>query len=216
VTRYIEAHRARFGVEPICRTLAVAPSTYYAQRNRPPSARALADAELLEEIHAARAGFRAAYGARRTWAELGRRGIEVGRDRVARLMRAAGLEGVRRGRRVRTTTPEPAAERARDLVERRFAAPGPNRLWVADLTYLRTYAGFLYLAFILDVFARRVVGWQIAAHMRTELPLDALEMAVALRRPPAGLIAHTDRGSQGGFKRSWGQHQKEGFGLGDG
>ena len=196
MSRYIEAHRARFGVEPICRVLAVAPSTYYAKRNKAPSARALADAELLEQIHDARQGYRAAYGARRTWAELGRRGIQVGRDRVARLMRAAGLEGVRRGRAPRTTLAEPATERARDLVERRFVAERPNRLWVADLTYLRTYAGFLYLAFILDVFSRRIVGWQIAAHMRTELVLDALEMAVALRRPPAGLVAHTDRGSQ--------------------
>jgi len=197
VSRVIDQMRPTFGVEPVCRVLEVPTSTYYARRTRMPSARSRRDGELVRLIHIAREGYRQVYGVRKTWRELARRGVVVGRDRVARLMRAEGLEGVRRGRRVRTTTPaETAADRARDLVERRFTASGPNRLWVADLTYLRTHHGFVYLAFILDVFARRIVGWQIAAHMRTELVLDALEMAVALRRPAAGLVAHSDRGSQ--------------------
>jgi putative transposase len=132
VSAYIDSHRSRFGVEPICRVLGVAPSSDYAARGRPPSARALADAELVEEIHAARSGYRRVCGIRKTWRELGRRGVRVGRDRVGRLMRHEGLEGVRRGRRHRTTTPdERAAERARDLVERRFVADRPNRLEMA-------------------------------------------------------------------------------------
>jgi putative transposase len=196
MSAYIDAHRARFGVEPICRTLGVAPSSYYAHRSRPPSARALADAWLVGQIHAAREGYRRVYGVRKTWRELGRRGVQVGRDRVGRLMRTEGLAGVRRGQRHRTTIPEAAADRARDLVERRFRAAAPNRLWVADITYLRSYSGFVYLAFILDVFSRRIVGWQIATHMRTELVMDALEMAVTLRDLDGKLIAHSDRGSQ--------------------
>jgi putative transposase len=197
MSAYIDAHRQRFGVEPICRTLGFAPSTYYAARGRPPSARALADRQLVAQIHDARSGYRAVYGARKTWRELSRRGVQVGRDRVGRLMRAQGLEGIRRGVRHRTTTPaEAAADRARDLVDRRFVAAAPNRLWVADITYLRTFAGFCYLAFILDVFSRRIVGWQIATHMRTDLVMDALEMAAALRRPAGGLVAHSDRGAQ--------------------
>lgn len=196
MTRVIDSLRGTFGVEPVCRQLGVPTSTYYARRARKPSARRLRDAELVGEIEAARAGYRRVYGARKTWRELGRRGISVGRDRVARLMRQQGLCGVRRGRGVRTTTPEAAADRARDLVERRFAATAPNRLWVADLTYIRTYSGFCYLAFVLDVFSRRIVGWQIATHMRTQLVLDALEMAVALRDLDGRLIAHSDRGSQ--------------------
>jgi len=197
VSAYIEAHRGAFGVEPICRVLGVAPSSYYARRSRPPSARAVTDAWLVGQIRAAREGYRRVYGVRKTWRELGRRGVQVGRDRVGRLMRAEGLEGVRRGRRHRTTTPaEAAVDRARDLVERRFVATAPNRLWVADLTYIRTYAGFCYLAFILDVFSRRIVGWQIATHMRTDLVIDALEMAVALRDLDGRLVAHSDRGSQ--------------------
>ncbi len=197
MSAYVDAHRGRFGVEPICRVLGIAPSSYYAHRRRQPSARALADAELVEQIHAARIGYRRVYGIRKTWREMGRRGTRVGRDRVGRLMRAEGLEGVRRGRPHRTTTPdERAADRARDLVDRRFVAEAPNRLWVADITYIRTFAGFVYLAFILDVFSRRVVGWQIATHMRAQLVLDALEMAVALRDLDGRLIAHSDRGSQ--------------------
>jgi transposase InsO family protein len=197
VSRVIDQMRPAFGVEPVCRALQVPTSTYYARRTRGLSARALRDRQLVREIELARAGYRRVYGVRKTWKELRRRGIEAGRDRIGRLMRAEGLEGVRRGRRPRTTTPaECAAERVRDLVQRRFVADRPNQLWVADLTYIRTWSGFSYLAFILDVFSRRIVGWQIASHMRTELVLDALEMAVGLRQPGAGLVAHSDRGSQ--------------------
>jgi transposase InsO family protein len=151
---------------------------------------------LIGEIHAAREGYRRVYGVRKTWKELKRRDVEVGRDRVARLMRQEGLEGVRRGKPKRTTIPdETAAGRARDL-QRDFTAGGPNEKWVADITYLRTWSGFCYLAFILDCYSRTIVGWQLATHQRTELVLDALEMANGLRRPDGGLIAHSDRGSQ--------------------
>jgi transposase InsO family protein len=197
VTRYVEERRAAFGVEPICRAIGVAVSSYYARRSRKPSRRALADRELVRQIHAAREGYRRVYGVRKTWRELQRRGVEVGRDRVARLMRQEGLEGVRRGKKKRTTIPDEAViERARDLLQRDFTASRPNEKWVADLTYLRTWNGFVYLAFILDCYSRMVVGWQLATHLRTDLVLDALEMANGLRRPGPGLIAHTDRGSQ--------------------
>jgi putative transposase len=194
--RFIETRREIVGVEPICQALGVPMSTYYARRSRTPSARALRDAELVGEIERARVGYRSAYGVRKTWHELQLRGVEVGRERVARLMREQGLQGVRRGRRRHLTVPDPAAERARDLVDRNFTAEAPNQLWVADITYLRSYSGFVYLAFILDVYSRMIVGWQLAVHLRAELVLDALEMAAALRQPATGLIAHSDRGSQ--------------------
>jgi transposase InsO family protein len=197
VTRYVEERRDAFGVEPICRAIGVAVSTHYARRSRKPSRRALADRELVREIHAAREGYRRVYGVRKTWRELHRRGVETGRDRVARLMRQEGLEGLRRGKKKRTTVPDEAAiGRARDLLQRDFTATRPNDKWVADLTYLRTWNGFVYLAFILDCYSRLIVGWQLATHLRTDLVLDALEMAHGLRRPAPGLIAHTDRGSQ--------------------
>jgi putative transposase len=197
MTRYIEERRGMFGVEPICRVLGVPVSTHYARRSRVPSARELADRELLEEIHAARAGFRRAYGARKTWKELKRRDLVVGRDRVARLMRREGIVGYRRGTRPRTTIQdETATELARDLLQRDFTATRPNEKWVADFTYVRTWNGFVYLAFILDCYSRKIVGWQIATHMRTDLVMDALEMANGLRRPDGELIAHSDRGSQ--------------------
>jgi putative transposase len=197
VSRYVEERREAFGVEPICRVLGVPVSTHYARRSRKPSRRELADLELLTEIESARAGYRRAYGARKTWKELRRRGVDVGRDQVARVMRQHGIEGKLRGRRKRTTIPdEAAAERARDLLQRDFAATAPNKKWVCDITYLRMWNGFLYLAFVLDCFSRVIVGWQLATHMRTELVLDALEMATGLRRPGEGLIAHSDRGSQ--------------------
>ena len=197
MTRYIEERRETFGVEPICSVLGVPVSTHYARRSRKPSRRELRDRELLGEIEAARSGYRRVYGARKTWLELRRRGIEVGRDQVARVMRSHGIAGKLRGRRPRTTIPdETALERARDLLQRDFAAAAPNEKWVCDITYLRTWAGFCHLAFVLDCYSRMIVGWQLAAHMRTELVLDALEMANGLRRPNAGLIAHSDRGSQ--------------------
>jgi putative transposase len=197
VTRFVEERRDAFGVEPVCRALGVPVSTYYARRSRKPSRRALEDCVLIAEIQAAREGYRRVYGVRKTWKELRRRGVEVGRDRVARLMRQEGLEGVRRGKKKQTTIPgEAALERARDLLQRDFTATAPNEKWVADLTYVRTWNGFVYLAFILDCYSRVIVGWQLATHMRTELVMDALEMANGLRRPEGGLIAHSDRGSQ--------------------
>jgi putative transposase len=199
MTAYIESRRRVFGVEPICRALGVATSTHYARLTRPASARAIRDAELVGEIHAAREGYRSRYGVRKTWKQLRRNGVtDAGRERVARLMRQEGLRGVQRGRTPRTTTrDEQAADRARDLVNRDFTATRPDQLWVADLTYVRTWQGFAYLAFILDVYARMLVGWQLATHMRSDLVVDALEMAVGLRQPVAGeLVAHTDHGSQ--------------------
>ncbi len=197
MTRYVEQRRDAFGVEPICAAIGVPVSTHYARRSRKPSARELADRELLKEIEAARSGRRCVYGARKTWKELKRREVEVGRDQVARVMRQHGLVGKLRGCKKRTTIPEEAAlERARDLLQRDFSATRPNEKWVADLTYIRTWNGFVYLAFILDCHSRMIVGWQLATHMRAELVLDALEMANGLRRPGAGLIAHSDRGSQ--------------------
>ncbi len=202
MTCYVEERRDAFGVEPICRVLGVPVSTHYARRSRKPSRRELADRELLAEIEAARTGYRRVYGARKTWLELRRRGVDAGRDQVARVMRAHGIEGRLRGRKRRTTIPDEATvEGARDLLQRDFTATGPNEKWVCDLTYLRTWNGFLYLAFILDCYSRMIVGWQLATHMRTELVLDALEMASGLRRPGEGLIAHSDRGSQPEFKR---------------
>ena len=197
MTSYVEERRDIFGVEPICRTLGVAVSTHYARRSRKPSRRDLRDRELLVEIGAARSGRRKVYGARKTWKELRRRDVNAGRDQVARVMRANGLVGKLRGSKRRTTiADEAAAERARDLLQRDFTATRPNEKWVADITYVRTWNGFIYLAFILDCYSRRIVGWQLATHMRAELVLDALEMANGLRRPKAGLIAHSDRGSQ--------------------
>lgn len=193
----MEERRDVFGVEPILRAVGVPVSTYYARRSRKPSRRALADRELLKEIYAAREGYRSVYGVRKTWKELQRRNVAIGRDHVARLMRQEGLQGIRRGKKRRTTiVDETALERARDLLQRDFTATRPNEKWVCDITYLRTWNGFVYLAFILDCYSRMIVGWQLATHLRTDLVLDALEMASGLRRPAPGLIAHTDRGSQ--------------------
>jgi len=197
VTAYVEERRDVFGVEPTCRVLGVPVSTHYARRSRKPSRRELADLELLVEIEAARSGYRRAYGARKTWKELRRRGLDAGRDQVARVMHQHGIEGKLRGRKKRTTIPDEAAvERARDLLQRDFAASAPNEKWVCHITYLRTWNGVLYLALVLDCYSRMIVGWQLATHMRTELVLDALEMANGLRQPGEGLIAHSDRGSQ--------------------
>lgn len=197
MSRYIEERRETFGVEPICAALGVPVSTHYARRSRKQSARELADRLLLCEIESVRSGRRKVYGARKTWKELKRRGVEVGRDQVARVMRANGLEGKLRGKKKRTTIPDEAAtEQVHDLLHRDFSASRPNQKWVADITYVRTWQGFCYLAFILDCFSRMIVGWQLAIHMRAELVMDALEMANGLRRPNAGLIAHSDRGSQ--------------------
>jgi len=195
VSRYVEERRDAFGVEPICRALGVPVSTHYARRSRKPSVRE-PTVRCWSRSRPPAQG-RRVYGARKTWKELRCRDVEVGRDRVARVMRQHGLEGKLRGRKHRTTiTDEAVAERARDLLQRDFTATPPNEKWVADLTYVRTWNGFVFLAFILDCYSRMIVGWQLATHMRAELVLDALEMANGLRRPGAGLIAHNDRGSQ--------------------
>jgi transposase InsO family protein len=199
VSSYIEEHRERFGVEPICRTLEVSASAYYQRAKGERSARSLEDERLtrcIAEIHEANY---CAYGYRRMWIALQRAGEEVGRGRVARLMREAGIQGAkRRGRPWRTTTPDPAAHRRPDLVQRDFSATGPDRLWVGDFTYLRSWEGASFFSFVIDAFSRKVVGWQLASHMRTDLVLDALRMALGQRERGADfqLVAHTDRGSQ--------------------
>jgi len=161
---FIQTHRDRWGVEPICRVLQVAPSTYYAARSRPPSTRALRDAELKVAIHRVGKDNFEVYGARKVWRQLHREGIAVGRDQVARLMGELGICGVVRGKPRRTTIAAQTADRPADLVERNFTAPAPNRLWVADLTYVATWAGFAYVAFIIDAFSRMILGPQGGDH----------------------------------------------------
>ena len=176
-------------VATMCRVLGVSPGGYYALRGRPPSARARRDAELLERIRAIHEHSRGTYGAPRVHAEMIAVGPRVGRKRVARLMRAAGLAGVSRRKGCRTTTRDAHRRPAPDLVERDFVAEGPDRLWVADITYIPTWAGFLYLAVVLDAWSRRIVGWAMETHLRTELVLEALNMAI-WRRRPEGVIHH--------------------------
>jgi putative transposase len=197
MTRYIDAYRDRFGVEPICWTLQVAPSSYYAARRRQPSARARSDAELGRKVLRVWADNYQVYGARKLWRQLQREGVRVGRDRVARLMRTLGIAGAVRGKTRRTTIADPTADRAADLVGRRFVATRPNQLWVSDFTYVATWSGTVYVAVVIDVFSRLIVGWRAAASMRTELVLDALEMAIWRRASVLdGLICHSDAGSQ--------------------
>ena len=179
----------------MCRVLGVSASGYYARQKRPPSARARADGELSAQIAAIHQCSRATYGAPRIHEELLAAGIHVGRKRVARLMKATGLSGVSRQRWVTTTVRDTNAHPAPDLVERNFSASGPNRLWVADISYIPTWTGFLYLAVVLDVFSRRIVGWAMETSLHTELVLQALNMALGQRRP-GGVIHHSDHGSQ--------------------
>jgi transposase InsO family protein len=194
---YIDANRDRFGVEPICQLLPIAPSTYHAARHRPPSARRRRDTELKAEIRRVHAEHFGVYGARKVWRQLHREGIAVARCTVERLMRELGLQGVRRGKPRRTTTPDAAAPRPADLVERDFSAQRPNQLWVADLTYVATWSGFVYVALVIDAFSRFLVGWQASRSLRTDLALDALEMAIWRRQAQLdGLVHHSDRGSQ--------------------
>jgi transposase InsO family protein len=199
VSRFIDEHRGRFGVEPVCRVLGVSASAYYQRATGVRSARRVADERLLariEEVHAANYH---AYGYRRTWKAMLRAGERCGRDRVKRLMRAHGIQGAKRRRKPwRTTITNPAAHRAPDLVGRDFTASRPDELWVADFTYLRCWEGVVFFSFVIDVFSRRVVGWQFASHMRTDLVLDALRMALTRRQEGADveLIHHSDAGSQ--------------------
>lgn len=196
---FVDEHRDRFGVEPICRALEVSASAYYERAKGERSAREIEDELLLAQIKDLHERNYRAYGYRRMWVALQRAGVEVGKGRVARLMRKERIQGAkRRGRPWRTTKPDPAARRRPDLVNRDFNATAPNRLWVGDFTYLRSWEGMGFFAFVIDAFSRKIVGWQLASHMRTDLVLDALRMALAQREPGADfeLVAHTDRGSQ--------------------
>ncbi len=191
----MKGHRAAYGIATMCRVLGVSPSGYYAWQARAPSARAQRDAELTMTIHTVHLESRGTYGAPRVHAELAAHGIHIGRKRVARLMRVARVQGVSRRKWVTTTTRDPHARPAPDLVHRDVTADGPDRLWVADITYVLTGAGFLYLAVVLDAWSRRVIGWAMATHLRTELVLAALDMALEQRRPQR-VIHHSDHGCQ--------------------
>jgi putative transposase len=197
--RYIDAHRGAYGVEPICRVLEVAPSSYYAARSRPPSARAERDAQLAELVVDAHRSNFGVYGVRKLWRTLLRDGVSVGRDQVGRLMHTLDLTGATRRKRIRTTRPAARAAHPDDLVGRVFRAPAPNRLWVADLTYVPLAdGGFGYTAFIIDAFSRRIVGWRVATTLAASLALGALEVALWARRGESlgGLVHHSDRGVQ--------------------
>lgn len=196
IYRFIDAEKASYPVSALCRVLRVSRSGYYEWKNRPPSNRDRENATLTERIREIHQRSRETYGYLRVHAELRALGVRCNRKRVARLMRKDGLRGCMRGRRRKhTTRQDPLAIPAPDLVGRNFCAPAPDRLWTADVTYLPTDEGFLYLAFILDVYSRKVVGWSMAGHLRTELVAAALEMATIRRNPSAGLIHHSDRGA---------------------
>ena len=194
--RFIAAEKAIHTVSRLCRVLGVSRSGFYAWAGRPPSARLRRDWGLIIHIRRVHQISRATYGAPRVHAELKGEGIHVAKKRVARLMRDAGLEGAHRRRSRRTTLRDPDAAPASDLVERSFRPNGPDRLWVADITYIRTWAGWLYLAVVIDAYSRRVVGWAMRDDLKAELVVEALEMALWRRRPTAGLIHHSDRGCQ--------------------
>ncbi|MCW1843774.1 IS3 family transposase [Prosthecomicrobium hirschii] len=201
VTAFMEARVESYGVEPIYRLLRIAPSTWYehARRKANPdlrSRRAKEDERLSAEIVRVHARNFGVYGARKVWLQLNHEGFKVGRDRVARLMMALGLEGVVRGKAVRTTVPDKAAACPFDLVNRQFHAPAPNMLWVSDFTYVSTWAGMVYVAFVIDVYARRIVGWRVSRNPTAAFVLDALEQALHARGPTDSLIHHSDRGSQ--------------------
>ena len=205
IVAYIDEHRDKLGIEPICRVLTdagtkIAPSTYYAAKTRPPSLRALSDTALMPVIGKLHKDNYGVYGARKVHAELRRQGHPVARCTVQRLMRRAGLRGISRAKGPRTTVPGSGPDTRPDLVDRGFRAEAPDRLWVADITYCQTFAGWVYAAFVIDVFSRRVVGWQLSTSLRTDLALDALEMGLWTRQrdghKPDGLIHHSDKGVQ--------------------
>jgi transposase InsO family protein len=198
---FIDDHRAEYGVEPICAELPIAPSTYYERKARevdpgrePPRVRR--DKALSREIERVHEDNFGVYGARKVWRQLDREGIPVARCTVERLMRKLGLEGVVRGKPIRTTVSDEDADRPADLVQRQFTAIRPNQLWVADFSYVATWSGFVYVAFVIDAFARRIVGWRVARSMQTDLVLDALEQALRSRPGTQGMVHHSDRGSQ--------------------
>jgi len=198
---FIDEHRARYGVEPICRVLPIAPSLYYEQKAREVDpgrlpARAQRDTALRASIRRVwEANFRV-YGARKVWRQLRREGTVVARCTVERLMREMGLQGAIRGRKFKTTVGDDAAARPADLVRRDFTATRPNQLWVADLTYVATWSGFVFVAFVIDVYARKIVGWRVSSSLRTDLALDALEQALYARPDIDHLVHHSDRGVQ--------------------
>lgn len=201
---FIDTNKTEFGVEPICSVLPIAPSTYHAAKTRPASARAVRDEVLKPEIRRVfDESYDGCYGARKIWRQLNREQIPVARCTVERLMRDLKISGVRRGKFKRTTIGDEAAVRPADLVDRNFATDRPNRLWVADITYVATWRGFVYVSFVIDTFSRMIVGWRCATTLRTDLALDALEHALWQRGVGHdGLIHHSDRGSTGGFNWS--------------
>ena len=206
VLAYIDGHREEFGVEPICQVLTsaqvqIAPRTYYAAKTRPPSRRALSDAGLREQIRRVHRDNFGVYGADKIWRQLNREGQQVARCTVERLMREQGLSGAVRGKTKRTTIPaDQVGERPRDLLERDFTAPAPNQRWVADITYVASWTGFVYVAFVSDLFSRRIVGWRASSSLRSDLALDALEQALWQRghdsHDVTGVVHHSDRGVQ--------------------
>jgi putative transposase len=196
VFRFVDCEKVTFPVTTMCRVLGVSPSGFWAWSKRPPSERARSDAALTGQIRRIHQRSRGTYGVPRVHAELADTGTRCSRKRVARLMRADGLVGVHRRRAIRTTVRDRDAAPAPDLVNRVFRATCPNALWVADITYVPTRAGFLYVAVVVDAFSRAVVGWSMAGHLRTDLILDALDMAIARRRPGEGLVHHSDQGTQ--------------------
>ncbi len=201
MTEFIDRNRSQYGVESICRMLPIAPSTYYEYeaRRRDPErmpARLKRDAELGVEVDRVWRENRQVYGARKVWKQLNREGILVARCTVARLMRDMSLQGVVRGRKFKTTIPDEAALRPPDLVDRNFTAIRPNQLWVSDLTYVPTWCGFVYVAFVIDVFSRKIVGWRTMNSLKTDIALDALEQALWSRSDTGGLVHHSDRGVQ--------------------
>ena len=209
MTAFIDEHREVYGVEPICRVLPIAPSTYHervAQRRDPErlSDRARRDRDLKPEVVRVFAENFGVYGVRKVWRQMNREGFAVARCTIERLMRDLGLQGVIRGKPVRTTISDKAVPCPLDQVNRQFHAPAPNMLWVSDFTYVATWAGFVYVAFVIDVYARYIVGWRVSRTAHASFVLDALEQAIHDRRPAhrGGLIHHSDRGSQGGFNRS--------------
>jgi putative transposase len=199
---FIDDHRERFGVEPICAVLPIAPSTYFRHKveQRDPtrrSPRPQRDEVLRAIIRRIHAEHHSVYGPRKVWKQMGREGLREARCRIRRLMRDMGLVGAVRGR-AWTTTTQPEADRPRDLVDRRFTATRPNQLWVSDFTYVATWRGFVYVAFVIDVFARRIVGWRVSSSLATDFVLDALEQAIYDRcgEGAPGLVHHSDRGTQ--------------------
>ncbi len=201
MAQFIEANRDRYGVESICSVLPIAPSTFYEReaRRRDPDrlpARVKRDTELRVEIDRVWHENRQVYGAKKVWKQLNREGFGVARCTVARLMRDMGLQGVVRGKKFKTTIPDEAVLRPPDLVERDFSATRPNALWVGDLTYVATWRGFVYVAFVIDVFSRKIVGWRVTNSLRTDIALDALEQALWSRSDTEGLVHHSDRGVQ--------------------